>query len=285
MSNEERNSTAGRDPEATVVKPFFNEAAEETARPVVPLAAPAVEQERRGVVVPVPDYAGARRGGSVWPAALIVISLLTGLVVGVAGLRLYQRSRTSAAQPTTPAAEQTSDATQATGQETTLPAPVEQPSEPVAAAPEASTPAVEDESADVASEEENERTDSPSETRRADDEPSRRERENTDAQSPPRAEREDERDARDERRARRERDDDDDESAREIEPRPGVVYDTQGPSPEGSAAARRAEREEQRLRRAERQRRREDRRQRRAARREEQAVDSVRGIFEGQPPE
>jgi hypothetical protein len=51
------------------------------------------------------------------------------------------------------------------------------------------------------------------------------------------------------------------------------VYDTQGPAPAGSAAERRAAREEERLRRM--------RRERRRGRGEAYMVDSIRGIFEG----
>lgn len=272
MSNEERKDVTGRDPEATAGGPFFNDVAEESAQPVVPLAPSAFEggTPHSSVVVPVPDYAGGRKRAPVWPVALIVVSLLTGLVGGVAGLWLYQRTRNADA-------EQTSAATQTAPQETTPVATDAQPAEPVTDAPETTAPVadenvvvvVEEDADDDAREEERPQV----ETRRAEDEA--RERERAEVAPPPRA-------PRSEERRGRETDDDGDERARaRYEPRPGVVYDTQGPVDEGSAAARRAEREEQRLRRAERQRRREERRQRR----EERAVDSVRGIFEGQPPE
>lgn len=264
----------GRDPEATATGPFFSEAAEETAQPVVPLAAEG-GMHHSAVVVPVPEYA-ARKRAPAWPLALIVVSLLTGLMGGVAGLWLYQRTRNAEARPAT-AAEQTSDATQpAPPQETTPVAADAQLAEPETAETETAAPVVEDEAADVEPEE----VEQPQvETRRAEEEQQPRERESAEAAPPPRAQRDEE------RRGRGDDDDDRDGRARErFEPRPGVVYDTQGPVEDGSASARRAEREEQRLRRAERQRRREERRQRREGR-EERAVDSVRGIFEGQPPE
>lgn len=300
MRNEEQNSVEGRDPDATVVKPFFNEAAEETARPVVPLGQPQYGQpsDHAGahdrLVVPVASYADSHNAGarrtSAWPLALVVISLLTGLVVGIAGLRLYQRNSTTAAQPATPdadATEQTSAVPDSTQGETT-PAVVEQPSDPAVAEQTADTvavaPAASDDSAPAAREEVNSPTDAPAEARRTDDgDAARRETAET---APARAPREEVRvdDDEDDDRGRRGRGDDDDDERRGPRMRPDGVYDTQGPSPEGSAAERRAEREEQRLRRAERQRRREERRQRRGQRGEGESVDSVRGIFEGRPP-
>lgn len=110
--NKQYLAAGAGDPEATLVKPLFSEAAEVMARPVVPL-----EQRRRAAKVAALPL--ERRS---WLVALILVSVLAGSVMGGFGLRLYQKHRRAAAraaaaetntvQEIAPAGQAASDATQ-----------------------------------------------------------------------------------------------------------------------------------------------------------------------------
>lgn len=97
---EEQQNLAADDAEATLVAPRFDETAEETAQPVVPLDEKAVSK--------TPAFYSPQRFASParpsWLLALIVASLLVGTVLGGLGLRLYQ-SRRNAAAPAQPTRE------------------------------------------------------------------------------------------------------------------------------------------------------------------------------------
>lgn len=252
-----------RDPEATVVRPLFTEDAAEGARPVVPLDDRAVVEDVGAYVetgTAPHAYTRAWKRRTHWTAALVAAALIVGTLVGIAGLRLYQRGRTADAQKS-PAPEQSSEA--AVTSPPSAPAP--SPEAPTAQAPVSlPAPAPETAAATVVPVEAEERERRGEETaRRSDDER---------AEAPA-------------RRGRKGDDEEEDEPRVAERPRrveregPPPVYDTQGPAPEGSAAERRAAREEERLRRAERQMRRQQRRRERRG--EAYMVDSIRGVFEG----
>ncbi|HEY0080530.1 MAG TPA: hypothetical protein VGB73_18140 [Pyrinomonadaceae bacterium] len=84
--NLQTSAEADDDADATVVKPFFDEAATETARPVVPLPAH-----------PASPFALSSYTPRTWVIALVVVSALIGGVLGGIGLSLYQKTRISAA--------------------------------------------------------------------------------------------------------------------------------------------------------------------------------------------
>ncbi|HVF28853.1 MAG TPA: hypothetical protein VM943_11465 [Pyrinomonadaceae bacterium] len=106
----ERNEISS-DPDATLVRPLFDEEATETARPVVPLAAN-VAVSTTGAL-PGGAYSTSKRRS--WPWALIVVSVIAGSVIGVVGLNFYQKRRinsTSAATQVEPAASPESSPSQ-----------------------------------------------------------------------------------------------------------------------------------------------------------------------------
>lgn len=239
---------------------LFNEEATVVARPVVPLDEREVADDVGAYVqtgAAPHAYARAWRRRTRSSVAFVALALVFGTVAGVFGLRLYQNrnegdasvaSDSSADQPVT-----------------------QQPATEVAPAESAPPPASADGgSAEAAASE-------PQQQQSAD------EGESANAAAVPQRAREAE--AREaspvgssETSGRRgERNDGEDEdrsgaSADRVEPiGPPRVYDTQGPAPEGSDAARRAAREEQRLR-----------RMRRETRRGEgRGRDRAREIFEG----
>ena len=103
--------------EATLVAPRFDERAEETARPVIPLSEEAVAEAssvRAGGFGRSRFLTAARPS---WLVALLVASLLVGTVLGGFGLRLYQRHRAAAAAAPAPDGQQ-SDTSPETSAET-----------------------------------------------------------------------------------------------------------------------------------------------------------------------
>lgn len=277
MREHEDNSTSARDPEATAVRPLFDDVAADVARPVVPLTDRAVAED---VVTYVGTgnaphvYARAWKRRTHWMFALIFASLFAGTVAGVVGLRVYQKSR---AKSVAPAQEQTPAA-----------AEVPPPSSPVAAnevsaAPaQEQTPAVTVASHDAATDADAKDAN----VRDANDETlapaGGRERvvagrgeviekERASVRGPSTEE------SREDSDKRGKKGEDDFARGERTSSR---VYDTQGAAPYGSEAERRAAREDAKLRRAERMARREGRRERRGEPRA-RMVDSIRGIFEG----
>jgi hypothetical protein len=274
MREHEQHLEPGRDPEATVIKPLFDEDATEVARPVIPLDDREVAEGvgayvGTGTAPPVYTRAWKRRNKST--ALLVIAALFAGTVAGIAGLYLYQRSRTSdstaAAAGRTSAPEQTAPAATEAPQATTTttapqPTTSSAPSTTEAAAPadavgEVAAGAVEAEKSTV---------------KVNDGDGAAREAERATARRAPDVDEGEEAAAAPVKRGRK----GDEDEAEPVEPsrsRRQPVYDTQGEAPEGSAAARRAAREEDRLRRM--------RRERRRGRGEAYMVDSIRGIFEG----
>jgi hypothetical protein len=270
MREQEPQFERGRDPEATVIRPLFDEDATEVARPVVPLDDRAVTAGvgayvETGTAPPVYTRAWKRRNQ--WTAILVLAALFAGTAVGITGLYLYQRSRTSAetaAERAAPAEEapaaseapQTATATRPTIPNETEGAPATAPPPVTVEAPTAADTEVAA-GGGAGSEKSNVKV--------SDGEGASREtaratarREQPEEEEPSVAP------------AKRGRKGGDDDEPRATRPR---VYDTQEAAPSGSAAERRAAREDERLRRM--------RRERRRGRGEAYMVDSIRGIFEG----
>ena len=264
MREQEKQFEPGRDPEATVIRPLFDEDAAEVARPVIPLDDRAMD-EGMGAYVETgtapPAYTRAWKRRNHWTVMLVVAALFAGAVVGITGLYFYQRSRTSAAAVSTPASEQQQQQQTPATSEAPPTAQTTEAAQPSAdVAPQ--TPAAGEVAAGAAERERVKVSDAGGTTREAvRAAPARR----------PEVEEEEARPAAVKRGKKG--DDDDDERAEEPSRTRPRVYDTQGPAPAGSAAERRAAREEDRLRRM--------RRERRRVRGEAYMVDSIRGIFEG----
>lgn len=273
MREQELQLEPGRDPEATVIKPLFDEDATEVARPVVPLDDRAVTAGvgayvETGTAPPVYTRAWKRRNQSM--VMLVLAALFAGTVAGIAGVYLYQRSRTSDAAGKTAATQQQHQTPAASEAPPTATAP--QPTTPStaeAAPPTAPPLATVEPPADTEAEvaagrvAESEK----STVKVSDGEGASRETARANAR---RAPEEEAPSVAPVKRGRKGGDDDEPDEPRITRPR---VYDTQEPAPSGSAAERRAAREEQRLRRM--------RRERRRGRGEAYMVDSIRGIFEG----
>ena len=276
MREQAQQFEPGRDPEATVIRPLFDEDAAVVARPVIPLDDKAMD-EGMGAYVETgtapPAYTRAWKRRNQPTIMLVVAALFAGAVVGITGLYFYQRSRISDTAVRTAAPEQPQQ--QQAPATSEAPPTVEPPSaKTAAAAPPTVVAEVAEPTAPAAGEVAAGADASARDGVKVNDgEGSRREAERAAPARRPEAD-DDEEEARPAavRRGRRGDDDDDvraDESSR-ARPR---VYDTQGAAPAGSAAERRAAREEDRLRRM--------RRERRRARGEAYMVDSIRGIFEG----
>jgi type IV secretory pathway VirB10-like protein len=244
--------------EETIVAPRFDEEETIIAQPVVPLGGAARVQPR------------PRRP---WSFALIIVSVLVGVVIGGAGFYMFQ-TRTSA-----------SNAAHASA-----PEPVNvaaQPAQPAPTAPtaeaqsETTTPAPSGnaENAQVA---ENPPDGSGAKNDKAEGKKSEADKKDAEASSV--SERrsgsnEGERDVAPKHERKGETDDNSRAAQRDVRPRRTEV-DTQAPIPDDSShAAARARRVEEGLRRAERI------RERRRGRRENasRSPDSIQGIFEGQP--
>lgn len=272
MRDQEQNSFQAQDPEATAVRPLFSDDAADIARPVVPLTDRAVADD---VVTYVGTgnapsaYVRAWKHRTQWMVALVFAALLAGTAAGVVGLRLYQQS--NRAKAVAPAAEQTTAAAEAPQ------SPVETEGE-VSAAPvepslTAGSPAADGNDESVAAP-----TDARERTALERKEATERESAAVESR---RTSAEEARTAPARQGKKGDDDDDDRDVARGSRVSSGV-YDTQGPAPYGSAAERRAAREDAKLRRAERAERvmrREQRRNQREPR--ARMVDSIRGIFEG----
>jgi hypothetical protein len=186
--------------------------------------------------------------------------------VGISGLYFYQRSRTSdTAAVKTNAPEQQQQQAPATLEAPTAAPPTAKTTEaaPPSADAESSSPAAGEVAAGATASERDR-------VKVSDGEGVAREAERA---APARRPEADEEESRPEAVKRGRKGNDDDEPAAEPSRTRPRVYDTQGPAPAGSAAERRAAREEGRLRRA--------RRERRRGRNEAYMVDSIRGIFEG----
>lgn len=265
MREHEQPFEPGRDPEATVIRPLFDEDAAEVARPVIPLDDRAMD-EGMGAYVETgtapPAYTRAWKRRNHTTVMLVVAALFAGAVVGIAGLYFYQRSRISDAAVSTPEQQQQQQQAPATSEAQPAPPPTAETAE---AAPPSSAEAETQPAAEVAAGSAGPERDR---VKVNDGEGAARVSERAAPARRPEVEEEEARPA----TARRGRkgDDEDDDGASRTRPR---VYDTQGPAPAGSAAERRAAREEGRLRRM--------RRERRRARGEAYMVDSIRGIFEG----
>jgi hypothetical protein len=97
----QQNFGADEDADATLVAPRFDEAAAETARPVVPLAE-SINPYDGQMLGPAPAYRQppVRRS---WVIALVLVSALVGSVLGGLGLRLYQKRQRASAQTIAPA--------------------------------------------------------------------------------------------------------------------------------------------------------------------------------------
>ncbi|HEX7174159.1 MAG TPA: hypothetical protein VF240_02580 [Pyrinomonadaceae bacterium] len=265
MREQEQQFEPGRDPEATVIRPLFDEDAAEVARPVIPLDDRAMN-EGMGAYVETgtapPAYTRAWKRRNHPTIMLVLVALFAGAVVGVTGLYFYQRSRTADTAVKTAAPEQQQQAP-ATSSEAPPAATTTEAAQPSVVAESPAAAAEEVAAAPAASERERVRVN--------DGEGTARETERAAPARRPEAEEEEARPAVVKRG--RKGDDDDDERADASSPTRPRVYDTQGPAPAGSAAERRAAREEDRLRRM--------RRERRRVRGEAYMVDSIRGIFEG----
>src|SRR5919107_349930 len=100
MREQEKHFEPGRDPEATVIRPLFDEDAAEVARPVIPLDDKAMDEGmgayvETGTAPPAYTRAWKRRNH---PTILLVLAaLFAGAVVGITGLYFYQRSSSRAA--------------------------------------------------------------------------------------------------------------------------------------------------------------------------------------------
>lgn len=96
----QQNLSADDDADATLVAPRFDEAAAETARPVVPLAE---SNSFDGQMVgPAPAYRQQPPVRRSWMVALVLVSALVGSVLGGVGLRLYQKRQRASAQTIAP---------------------------------------------------------------------------------------------------------------------------------------------------------------------------------------
>ena len=256
MGEKEKQLNAGHDPDATVVNSIFGGEATVVAQPVVPLDDKTVAEDvvayvNTGNAPPVYTRAWKRR--TQMTVALVLAALFLGTVVGVLGLRLYQRSR---------AADSANTVTEPTQATTEVPRAATESTAQVGAGPErpqlkAELPVV---------------TVSESEVVEA---AAREVKTEVKTAAPVRAaERAAARDssATDERAVPVKRGKKGESESERVRP---PVHVGREPEPEfvSPEAERRALREEQRLRRAEKVERREQRRARR--------VDSVRGIFEG----
>ena len=109
MREREQQFKPGRDPEATVIRPLFDEDAAEVARPVIPLDDKAMD-EGMGAYVETgtapPAYTRAWKRRNHPTIMLLLVALFAGAVVGVTGLYFYQRSRIADAAVKTTAPEQ-----------------------------------------------------------------------------------------------------------------------------------------------------------------------------------
>ena len=266
MREQETHFEPGRDPEATVIRPLFDEDAAEVARPVIPLDERAMN-EGMGAYVETgtapPAYTRAWKRRNHATVLLVVAALFAGAVVGIGGLYFYQRSRTSDAAVSTPAPEQQQPQQAPTTSEappapTTTAKPDETAQAPADAEP---PPAAEVAAGAGAAERDRVKVSDAGGTTRA-----------AERAAPARRPEVKEEEARPSAVKRGKKGDGDEERADEPSMTRPRVYDTQGPAPAGSAAERRAAREEDRLRRMRRERRR---------RGEAYMVDSIRGIFEG----
>ena len=266
MREQEQQFEPGRDPEATVIKPLFDEDATEVARPVIPLDDRAMDEGmgayvETGTAPPAYTRAWKRRNHST--VMLVVVALFAGAVVGIMGLYFYQRSGTPDTAVKTTAPEQQ--------QQQQAPATSEAPP-PAAQTTEAAQPSADVESPAPAAGEVAAGADAAERDRVKVSDAGGTTREAVRA-APARRPEVEEEEARPAAVKRGKKGDDDDERAEEPSRTRPRVYDTQGPAPAGSAAERRAAREEDRMRRM--------RRERRRVRGEAYMVDSIRGIFEG----
>ena len=276
---EENQQNPAPDADATLVRPLFTEEAAETARPVEPLteSAAAVAARHEESAAPV-RYVSRPRTLRHWPVALVLVSALAGALVGGLALRFYQARRdaeprpAAAEQATAPEAERT-EVAQPAPPVTNEPAPAEQQPQPPAEAP-ADAPQTQEQPAPRADA-------APAETRPAtrDDgdagRPDSARREATENARPVAAsdERED-----DGRRKRGKRGENEDE-AREVVRSRRAAQVPPTPSPEGARVGQREPRLVDVLQGEP------ERRQRRRSReRVARPRDSVRAIFEGQPP-
>lgn len=281
MREQEQQFEPGRDPEATVIRPLFDEDAAVVARPVIPLDDKAMD-EGMGAYVETgtapPAYTRAWKRRNQPTIMLVVAALFAGAIVGITGLYFFQRSLVSDTAVKTAAPEQPQQQQQqAPAASEEAPPTVEPPSAKttqaappsvvaeVAAEPTASAAGEVAAGADASARDRvkvNDGEGAPREAERAAPAARRPEDDDEEEEARPAAV----------RRGRRGDDDDDARAGESSRARPRV-YDTQGPAPAGSAAERRAAREEDRLRRM--------RRERRRGRGEAYMVDSIRGIFEG----
>ena len=255
--------SAGYDPEETHVAPLFDEEATEVARPVVPLDDREVVKDvgaflETGVAPPV--YTRAWRRRTHMTVALVLVALAAGMLLGVFGVRLYNQKRAAAQAPAAapaPAVE-----------ESAVTAAPEAPAAEPAAAP-AQPPAVENfpDEAGVTAESAapapapaaSERVETAEDVRREERRVDAAEGERVAAPRAGAGEH-----ARgDVVRVRRD---------------PSGAYDTQAAPPEGTAAARRAAREEERLRRLE-----QSGRGYARGERPRREARSIQEIFEGRP--
>lgn len=267
----EYEKESGVDPEATVVRPLFTEDEAVVARPVVPLGDREMVRDVDAYVetgTAPPGYGLAVRRRTHWTAALVAAALFAGTVLGIIGLRIYQNSSADA-ETQTPAQQQTTETSAADAPAATEPQPA--PAQP--SLPETSRQAPAE--APAITREETEALPAPPASAPAAEDREPRERQTAAAETRPRVVGEETRAEAPVRHGRK--GENEDERARYEPPRRDGVYDTQGSAPEGSAAERRAAREEERLRRVERI----ERRRERRGRREAYMVDSIRGVFEG----
>lgn len=268
---------ADADPDATLVRPFFNEESAEAARPVVPLSAEAVaasdarEENFSPLAPPGAVYASRLRPRAGWPVALVLVSALFGALVGVFALRFYQtRAVADEVMPQAAAAEQQQTTTQPAAE---APQPAPPAEEQVAASEPIEQPVAEQTEPEEAAGEEVEAPsdEAEAEAARPAAAPRRNSEESRPATAAPAVEREDTSGSR--RRGKRGEDDDD---AQATKPR-RVARAAERPREEAGNG-----RPQPRLVdviTGEPERRRQRRRERRGGQR-----DSLRAIFEGQPP-
>jgi hypothetical protein len=236
----------GYDPEETHVRPFFDEEATEVARPVVPLDDREVTQDvgafvETGTAPHVYERAWRRR--TRWTVALVVIALAAGLAAGVFGVRLYQRSRTGETAAPTAAESQPADVSKPADASERAPAEAPQQSAAPSAEPAGASAQLTIATDTAASGAREEGTQGAAGEHKAEAAEGARREERREGAS----EGEGERDVRGRAGGVGERHED----AERISPDASGVYDTQGPVDEGTAAGRRAAREEERLRRIE----------------------------------
>ena len=262
MREQTEKISAGYDPEETHVAPLFDEEATEVARPVVPLDDREVVKDvgaflETGVAPPV--YTRAWRRRTHMTVALVLVALAAGVLLGVFGVRLYNQKRAAAQAPAAAPAPAVEESTVIAA-----PEPQAAPATEPAAAP-AQPPAVENfpDEAGVTGE-----SVAPAASERVETaEDVRREERRVDAAegervAAPRAGA-GEHARGDVVRVRRD---------------PSGAYDTQAAPPEGTAAARRAAREEERLRRLE-----QSGRGYARGERPRREARSIQEIFEGRP--